>query len=232
MALNNTTLADYKLQLIIIGDSGCGKTSFMDRYCDGQYRVSYNATVGIDFKVKTIISSTQKRVKLQIWDTAGQEKFNSITTAYYRNARGVIIMYDVTRTQTYENVRKWLQLVSQYGRGDVEIAIVGNKCDVAGGLTPGMAEAKSRGAQSTSTRREVSTEQGERLATESGCHFFECSAKEDINVADVFTRLSEEIIRHMPIEQHRPAHSTRLTYADSNNNKPANNGAAPVGGCC
>ena len=102
----------------------------MDRYCDGQYRVSYNATVGIDFKVKTIISSNNKRVKLQIWDTAGQEKFNSITTAYYRNARGVVIMYDVTREQTFENVKKWLALVSQFGRGDVEIAIVGNKCDI------------------------------------------------------------------------------------------------------
>ena len=146
----NSTLADYKLQLIIIGDSGCGKTSFMDRYCDGQYRVSYNATVGIDFKVKTVISSNNKRVKLQIWDTAGQEKFNSITTAYYRNARGVVIMYDVTRANTFENVRKWLALVSQFGRGDVEIAIVGNKCDVME-----MADSGGDGERSTLNKRAI-----------------------------------------------------------------------------
>lgn len=221
----NSTLADYKLQLIIIGDSGCGKTSFMDRYCDGQYRVSYNATVGIDFKVKTIISANQKRVKLQIWDTAGQEKFNSITTAYYRNARGVVIMYDVTREQTFENVRKWLALVSQFGRGDVEIAIVGNKCDVTE-----MAESQSDSASSTLNRRAITKERGEQLATENGCHFFECSAKEDINVAEVFTRLSEEIIRHMPIEQHRPnTRPLQTTYlSDNNNNKPPTSGS----GCC
>lgn len=222
----NSTLADYKLQLIIIGDSGCGKTSFMDRYCDGQYRVSYNATVGIDFKVKTVISSNNKRVKLQIWDTAGQEKFNSITTAYYRNARGVVIMYDVTRANTFENVRKWLALVSQFGRGDVEIAIVGNKCDVME-----MADSGGDGERSTLNKRAITKEHGEQLATENGCHFFECSAKEDINVAEVFTRLSEEIIRHMPIEQHRPNTQGRLatTYlSDNNNNKPPTDSS----GCC
>lgn len=231
MAINSTNMADYKLQLIIIGDSGCGKTSFMDRYCDGQYRVSYNATVGIDFKVKTIISSTNKRVKLQIWDTAGQEKFNSITTAYYRNARGVVIMYDVSREQTFENVKKWLNLVSQFGRGDVEIAIVGNKCDIAGGgggEGDGDSSPSVSRAVSTSSKRQVSRERGEQLATENGCHFFECSAKEDINVHDVFTRLSEEIIRHMPIEQHRAATTRLQTYpTDNNNNKPQ--GSA---GCC
>lgn len=195
--MHPSTLIDYKLQLIIIGDSGCGKTTFMDRYCDGQYRVSYNATVGIDFKVKTILSKSGKRVKLQIWDTAGQEKFNSITTAYYRNARGVVIMYDVTREETFEHLRKWFSLVSQFGRGDVEIAIVANKCDI----------------DNEHSKRVVSKERGEQLAVEMGCHFFECSAKEDINVSDVFSRLSEEIIRHMPVEQHQGVNNQLLrTY--------------------
>lgn len=193
--------ADYKLQLIIIGDSGCGKTSFMDRYCDGQYRVAYNATVGIDFKVKTIKTTNDKRVKLQIWDTAGQEKFNSITTAYYRNARGVVLMYDVTRENTFESLRKWFNLVSEFGRSDAEIVVVGNKCD------------------STSEKRQVSTERGEKLATEMGCHFFECSAKENINVDNVFVRIAEEVIRHMPVEQHTTRPSQMNFYGDSSNSR-------------
>merc|ERR1719205_157521 len=95
-------------------------------------------------------------------------------------------MYDVTRMETFEHLRKWFSLVSQFGRGDIEVAIVGNKCDM----------------NTEHSKREVSKEMGEALAVEMGCHFFECSAKEDINVTDVFSRLSEEIIRHMPIEQH------------------------------
>lgn len=201
--------ADYKLQLIIIGDSGCGKTSFMDRYCDGQYRVAY-ATVGIDFKVKTIITGNEKRVKLQIWDTAGQEKFNSITTAYYRNARGVVLMYDVTREQTFESLRKWFNLVSEFGRSDAEIVVVGNKCD------------------SSPEKRQVSTERGEKLATEMGCHFFECSAKENINVDKVFIRIAEEVIRHMPIEHHTQRPSQMNFYAENITSVPQNKNSK----CC
>lgn len=215
--MHPTTLIDYKLQLIIIGDSGCGKTTFMDRYCDGQYRVSYNATVGIDFKVKTIMSKNNKKVKLQIWDTAGQEKFNSITTAYYRNARGAIIMYDVTREETFENLRKWFTLVSQFGRADIEVAIVGNKCDM----------------NTEYCKRQVSREMGEALATEMGCHFFECSAKEDINVTDVFSCLSEEIIRHMPIEQHGIMNNELIrTYGAGSENQAQNQQPQNTGGCC
>ena len=218
-----SALIDYKLQLIIIGNSGCGKTTFMDRYCDGQYRIAYNATVGIDFKVKTILSKNNKRIKLQIWDTAGQEKFNSITTAYYRNARGAIIMYDVTREDTFEHLRKWFSLVSQFGRGDVEVAIVGNKCDI-----------------NDNSKRQVSKERGESLAVEMGCHFFECSAKDDINVTEVFQRLSEEIVRHMPVEQHRPTmnHQLLTSYPNNENgvgNRGQNSMAGQDGqsrGCC
>lgn len=206
----HTSFIDYKLQIIIIGDSGSGKTSFMDRYCDGQYRVSYNATVGIDFKVKTINSSDNKKVKLQIWDTAGQEKFNSITTAYYRNARGVIIMYDVTREETFESLRKWFNLVSQFGRGDVEVAIVGNKCDM----------------DTLNHSRQVSRERGEQLALEMGCHFYETSAKEDINVNDVFLKVTEEIIKNMPVEQRKPVAPNQLlrTYTETEQKSES--------GCC
>ena len=116
----------FRLQLIIIGDSGVGKTSFMDRFIEGsgtEFKNSFNPTVGIDFKVKNVLIN-DKRIKLQIWDTAGQEKFNSITTAYYRSARGAIIMYDVTRPTSFKSIDKWFSLMQEHGRGDVEVALV------------------------------------------------------------------------------------------------------------
>merc|ERR1712130_133567 len=119
---------DYKMQLIIIGDSGVGKTSFMDRFVEGNHRAAYNATVGIDFKVRRL-NIGDKTVKLQIWDTAGQEKVNAITTAYYRQARAAIIMYDVTRANTFANLRKWFRLLEENGRPDICVALVGNKSD-------------------------------------------------------------------------------------------------------
>lgn len=145
-----------------LGDSGVGKTSFMDRFVEGNHRHAYNATVGIDFKVRRL-SINDKTVKLQIWDTAGQEKFNAITTAYYRQARAAIIMYDVTRPNTFANLRKWFRLVEENGRPDISIALVGNKSDQA-------------------DARQVSESQGERLRQEHGCIFFESSAKGDSNV--------------------------------------------------
>jgi len=145
-----------------LGDSGVGKTSFMDRFVEGNHRVAYNATVGIDFKVRRM-AINDKTVKLQIWDTAGQEKFNAITTAYYRQARAAIIMYDVTRKNTFQNLRKWFRLVEENGRPDISIALVGNKTD-------------------QETDRAISVTQGERLREEHGCIFFESSAKGDSNV--------------------------------------------------
>jgi len=174
---------DVKLQLIIIGDSGVGKTSFMDRFVENtpEFRQSFNPTVGIDFKVKTVVVDG-KRVKLQIWDTAGQEKFNSITTAYYRSARGAIIMYDVTRPVTFKSLEKWFQLMSEHGRGDVEVAIVGNKCDLSGD-------------------KRVDSRQGESTATKLGCHFYESSAKDNLNIENVFMGVVRNILVNMPLER-------------------------------
>lgn len=174
---------DVKLQLIIIGDSGVGKTSFMDRFIEGsdkEFKSSFNPTVGIDFKVKNVIIES-KRIKLQIWDTAGQEKFNSITTAYYRSARGAIIMYDVTRPSTFKSIDKWFDLMQEHGRGDVEVAIVGNKCDLR-------------------SDKKVDSKSGENKSTELGCHFYESSAKDNLNIENVVMGVVRKILANMPLE--------------------------------
>jgi len=165
------------MQMIIIGDSGVGKTSFMDRFVEGSHQVAYNATVGIDFKVKRV-EIDQKTVKIQIWDTAGQEKFNAITTAYYRQARAAIVMYDVTRSNTFMNIRKWLKMIEDNGRSDIVVAIVGNKND--------------------SPDKEVDQKRANLLRDEYGCYSFQSSAKGDDNVYSVFDTLARDVIKKMP----------------------------------
>jgi len=177
MATRAVPPPDYKMQMIIIGDSGVGKTSFMDRFVEGSHQVAYNATVGIDFKVKRV-EIDQKTVKIQIWDTAGQEKFNAITTAYYRQARAAIVMYDVTRSNTFMNVRKWLKMIEDNGRSDIVVAIVGNKND--------------------SPDKEVDQKRANLLRDEYGCYLFQSSAKGDDNVYSVFDTLARDVIKKMP----------------------------------
>jgi len=177
MATRAVPPPDYKMQMIIIGDSGVGKTSFMDRFVEGSHQVAYNATVGIDFKVKRV-EIDQKTVKIQIWDTAGQEKFNAITTAYYRQARAAIVMYDVTRSNTFMNIRKWLKMIEDNGRSDIVVAIVGNKND--------------------SPDKEVDQKRANLLRDEYGCYLFQSSAKGDDNVYSVFDTLARDVIKKMP----------------------------------
>lgn len=97
---------DYMFKILLIGNSAVGKTSFLFRYCDDTFTSAFVSTVGIDFKVKTVMRDG-KRVKLQIWDTAGQERYRTITTAYYRGAMGFILMYDVTSEESFTAVQDW-----------------------------------------------------------------------------------------------------------------------------
>ncbi|CAL8088207.1 unnamed protein product [Calicophoron daubneyi] len=185
---------DYMFKLLIIGNSSVGKTSFLFRYADDSFTSAFVSTVGIDFKVKTILRK-DKRVKLQIWDTAGQERYRTITTAYYRGAMGFILMYDITNEESFNAVQDWVTQIKTYSWDNAQVVLVGNKCDLA-------------------DDRAVSTEWGKRLAQQLGLEFFEASAKEDINVKNVFERLVDLICEKM---------------SDNLENNPSMTGAPPKG---
>ena len=127
----------------------------------------------IDFKIRTI-EMDGKRVKLQIWDTAGQERFRTITQAYYRGAMGILLVYDVTDRQSFENIRNWIKNIKQHASETVRKILLGNKCDM-------------------DEKRAVSTEEGEKLADELGIQFFEVSAKSGRSVENAFFKLVEDI---------------------------------------
>ena len=153
---------DHLFKLVLIGDSGVGKSCFLLRFADDSFTDSYITTIGVDFRFKTIPVSS-KTVKLQIWDTAGQERFRTITSAYYRGADGIIMMYDTCDKDSFDNIDEWLKEVNKYANENTCKILVGNKSDQA-------------------ADRQVSFEAGQKKAQEMGLQVLETSAKSNTNV--------------------------------------------------
>merc|ERR1740121_3026064 len=164
---------DYLFKLLLIGDSGVGKSCLLLRFADDTYTESYISTIGVDFKIRTL-DLDGKTVKLQIWDTAGQERFRTITSSYYRGAHGIIVVYDVTDRQSFENVAHWMQEIDKYTADGVNKLLVGNKCDL-------------------SSKRVVAYDEAQELAESLGVQFVEASAKSAHNVEEAFRAMAGEI---------------------------------------
>lgn len=120
---------DYLFKVILIGDSGVGKSCVMSRFTDDTYDESHISTIGVDFKIRTL-ELNNKTIKLQIWDTAGQERFRTITSSYYRGSHGIFIAFDITNYESFENAAKWLAEVRSYAKEDAVIYLIGNKIDM------------------------------------------------------------------------------------------------------
>jgi len=185
-----TKAYDYLFKLLLIGDSGVGKTCVLFRFSDDAFNTTFISTIGIDFKIRTI-ELDGKRIKLQIWDTAGQERFRTITTAYYRGAMGILLVYDVTCEKSFENIRQWLRNIEQHASEDVQKLLLGNKCDME-------------------HKRVVSTERGASLASECGIKFYETSAKNNVNVEEAFTVMARAIKEVMDTRVNHPSKKDNL----------------------
>jgi len=168
----NETEYDYLFKLLLIGDSGVGKSSLLLRFSDDTWTDKYISTIGVDFKIKNL-NLDGKLVKLQIWDTAGQERFRTITSSYYRGAHGIIIVYDVADQLTFTNIKNWLQEIDRYAGSHVHKLLVGNKID--------------------KPNRAVETTTGEEFAKTLGMTFVETSAKNRTNVDLAFHKMGSEI---------------------------------------
>ena len=164
---------DHLFKLLLIGDSGVGKSCLLLRFADDTYTESYISTIGVDFKIRTI-DIGGKSIKLQIWDTAGQERFRTITSSYYRGAHGIIVVYDVTDQASFSNVKQWLQEIDRYACENVNKLLVGNKCDLT-------------------TKKVVDYNTAKEFADGLGIPFLETSAKNSTNVEDAFVTMATEI---------------------------------------
>jgi len=165
---------DHLFKLLIIGDSGVGKSSLLVRFADNHFSGNYITTIGVDFKIRTI-EIQGERVKLQIWDTAGQERFRTITSTYYRGTHGVIVVYDVTSGESFANVKRWLHEIDQ-NCDVVNRILVGNKND-------------------DPERKVVLTEDARRFADQMGIQLFETSAKDNINVEEMFRAITQLVLK-------------------------------------
>lgn len=171
---------DYMCKLLLLGDSGVGKSALMMRFADDSFKRSFMSTVGIDFKMKNI-TIDGKRVKVQIWDTAGQERFRTITKTYYRGAHGYILVYDVTNEESFGHVKYWLGEIKKNGNENVYKMIVGNKADL-------------------SEKRAISFEEGKAFANEVNIPFIETSAKDGLNVEDLFMKMTRSYLSSSSIK--------------------------------
>jgi Ras-related protein Rab-1A len=181
-------------KLLLIGDSGVGKSSLLHRFADDIYTDSYISTIGVDFKIKTM-NVGDKMVKLQIWDTAGQERFRTITSSYYRGAQGIIVVYDITDLESFNNVKQWLSEIDRYASENVDKLLVGNKSD----LEPA---------------RQVTKAMAEEFAESLQVKCIETSAKESSNVDDAFRSMAFTIMSRMEkvlAVKHVEAKGQRLT---------------------
>ena len=168
---------DEKCRLLIIGDSFVGKTSFLSRYANGKFNLTYLATAGFEF-FKKDDKIDNKIVRIELWDTAGYEKFHSLTASSFHNAQGIMVMFDVTNPISFENIRNWTESIKTHLSSEVNntpVIIIGNKIDLF--------------------EREIKTDEAEKYCNDLGFKYFETSAKTGENVNETIKYLVKEVLK-------------------------------------
>jgi len=168
---------DYLFKLLVIGDSGVGKSCLLLRFADHIYEDDSIPTIGVDFKIKTINTSDGKTIKLQIWDTAGQERFRTLCSSYFKGAHGIIIVYDICDKLSFDHIGKWISECERYAEPTVPKILIGNKCDLK-------------------TKRQIDIDIGKEYANKLGIPFLETSSKSFINVEQAFYTMASEIRKY------------------------------------
>jgi len=207
---------DYLLKIIMVGDSGVGKSALLKSFMGEEFTKHYVSTIGVDFEIKQVIMN-EKKVHLQIWDTAGQERFRTITTSYYRSSDAILLVFDVTDVNSFKNIHAWLEDVRQYARKDVDIMLIGNKVDLE-------------------KERKVEFKAAKDFADDNFIPYMETSAKTNFNVNQAFNTVALAALQEKMAEKDRVEENTGKSGAGYNRvktNKTAKlDEPAPQGGSC
>lgn len=189
-------------KLLLIGDSGVGKSSIMMRFTDDTFSSDIGTTIGVDFKVKYINvnqNNKMKRIKLTIWDTAGQERFRTLTSSYYRGAQGVILVYDISKPESFSQLRQWLHEVETYSTyPQIVKLLVGNKLDLE-------------------SERKVTKAEGQAFAKEQGMVFMECSAKTSQGIEKAFEEIAYQILNTKELLDNSKPKGVKVKSEDEEN---------------
>ncbi|XP_022856720.1 ras-related protein RABA4d-like [Olea europaea var. sylvestris] len=164
---------DYVFKIVLIGDSAVGKSQLLARFARNEFNLESKATIGVEFQTKTL-AIDNKTVKAQIWDTAGQERYRAVTSAYYRGAVGAMLVYDMTKRQSFDHMARWLEELRGHADKNIVVMLIGNKCDLG-------------------TLRAVPTEDAQEFAERENLYFMETSALEKTNVESAFMTILTEI---------------------------------------
>ncbi|KAG8459564.1 hypothetical protein KFE25_000920 [Diacronema lutheri] len=175
MSADVPTRYDHLFKIVLIGDSGVGKSNLLSRFTRNEFSHESKSTIGVEFATRAL-TIEGKSVKAQVWDTAGQERYRAITSAYYRGAVGALLVYDVSKMNSFENVERWLKELRDHAETNIVVMLVGNKADLH-------------------DLRQVRTEMATEFAETSELSFIETSALEALNVEAAFTQLLTEIYR-------------------------------------
>ncbi|KAJ7522262.1 hypothetical protein O6H91_18G003800 [Diphasiastrum complanatum] len=166
---------DYLFKVVLIGDSGVGKSNLLSRFTRNEFSLESKSTIGVEFATRSV-NVDGKLIKAQIWDTAGQERYRAITSAYYRGAVGALLVYDITRHVTFENVERWLRELKAHTDSNIVVMLVGNKSDLR-------------------HLRAVSVEDGKSFSEQEELYFMETSALDSTNVQNAFKQILTQIYR-------------------------------------
>ena len=166
---------DYRLyKILLLGDCAVGKSCLLLRYCENSFQESHLATIGLDFRLKTITLENNRKIRIQIWDTAGEDRFRSITRNYYKGAHGIVLIYDVTDQQSFQHIKDWVDKIKEESKEGVIIYLVGNKIDLI-------------------DKRIITNGDGKKLSEEIKIKYYETSAKDSIGVNEVFENLVKDM---------------------------------------
>jgi len=214
MADGTTSSYDFLCKIVLIGDSGVGKSNLLSRFTKNEFNLDSKSTIGVEFATRSI-QVDNKTVKAQIWDTAGQERYRAITAAYYRGAVGALIVYDISKHGSYANVARWLKELRDHADSNIVIMLVGNKSDLK-------------------HLRAVPTAEGESFSAENGLSFIETSALDASNVDSAFQNILTDIyhiVSSKALESN--ADAVRPTGGESVRLPPSSDTAASTkSGCC
>ena len=203
---------DKTCQLLIIGDSSVGKTSLITRYTNGTFKEEYLATVGLDYYSKEEVINN-KTINIKLWDTAGQERYKSLTQNYFKNAEGVLLTYDITNSESFDNLKEWISSIKKNMEGKdifIPVIIIGNKIDME-------------------ESRETSKEDAEKFAKENNYKYFETSAKTGEGVDDAIRELVIQILKQNgQIDDQKEARASSVQIKEENLDKKSEKKK----GCC